>query len=421
MAELAVLTTGGQVVVVQRLDGIDWGALTHAYGSAADVPSHLRALTSPDPSARERAYDELSAAVCHQGSRYEASAHVATFLIQLVADAGAPDRHVALELLAALAIGYDRWWLPGSFPVAEVRREVARKAALTVEELERELEEWVRAAPTASVRRSRAVDAALQDVAENRDGQRWGLEAYDAVRRGVAVYCDALGRGDREMRLWAAYLLGWFPEERPVSLPALVRRLEIEADPSVAATAAIATGLIAQAGGTSAWAALMRRLRSRRQVERWAAAIALARLNPAPGALVVKELYACMRHVESLLAHQVPYLEGDLASLAALTVAELAGDAGPERLDVLCGRLADWPAARPGDSIVRGLFKLAFPDGPVADQTPFVDLTDDQRKVVSALAAAPSVWTYADVRELVSEYGLPDSEEALRRYARHPA
>jgi hypothetical protein len=411
----------GQVLLVQRLDQIDWGALTHAYGSAADVPSHLRALTSPDPSMRERAYDQLSAAVCHQGSRYEASAHVATFLIQLVADAGAPDRHTALELLAALAIGYDRWWLPGSYPVAEVRRAAARKATLTVEELERELEEWVQAAPTASVRRCREVDAVLQDVAENRDGQRWGLEAYDAVRRGVAVYRDALGSSDRQVRLWAAYLLGWFPEERPVSLPSLGRRLAIEADPSVAATAATATGLIARTSETSAWAALMRRLRSRRQVERWAAAIALARLNPAPGALVVKELYACVRHVESLLAHQIPYLEGDLASLAALTVTELAGDAAPEALDVLCGRLLDWPAQRPADSIVHSLFKLAFPDGPVADQSAFVDLTDDQRKVVSALAAAPTVWTYADVRELVNEHGLPDGEEALRRYARHPA
>lgn len=407
----------GRVLLVRCLDKVEWGALTHAYGSAADVPDRLRALVSADPLARKRAYEELDAAVCHQGSRYEASAHVAAFLVQLVADPEAPDRRAALEFLAALAIGYDRWWLPGSYPVAEIRREVARKATLTVEELQRELEEWVEAAPTESLRRSRAIDAKLQDVVENRDGQRWGLEAYDAVRHGVAVYCDALGSPDRDVRLWAAYLLGWFPEEHSVGLASLVRRLQIETDPSVAATIAIATGLIVQAGETSAWSALMRRLRARHQVERWAGAIALARLTPSADATVVKELYACVRHVESLLAHQVPYLEGDLASLAALTLAELTGDAAPERLDVLAGRLSDWPATRPADSIVHSLLKIAFPDGPVPDQTPFANLTGDQRRVVLALAEAPNAWTYEDVRELVSDHGLPNGYEALRRYA----
>ncbi len=33
---------------MQRLDSVDWGRLTHAYGGAADVPGLIRALSSND-------------------------------------------------------------------------------------------------------------------------------------------------------------------------------------------------------------------------------------------------------------------------------------------------------------------------------------------------------------------------------------
>jgi hypothetical protein len=106
-----------------------------------------------------------------------------------------------------------------SYPVADVRSDVERKAKLTAEELERDLNDWVAAAPTERIRTSRAADAESRELTEERDAQRWALEAYDAVLRGVGVCCDALGSDDPEVRLWAAYLLGWFPKnEAPACL-----------------------------------------------------------------------------------------------------------------------------------------------------------------------------------------------------------
>ena len=32
--------------MMSQLDDIDWSALSHAYGSADDIPAHLRALSS---------------------------------------------------------------------------------------------------------------------------------------------------------------------------------------------------------------------------------------------------------------------------------------------------------------------------------------------------------------------------------------
>jgi hypothetical protein len=316
---------------------VDWGLLTHAYGSAEDIPDQLRALASADPSTRARAYEELDSRVCHQGSRFEASEHVAPFLVDLGGDPTTPDRPGVLRLLAALAIGFDRWWLPATYPVAEVRRDVGGKAGLTVEGLQRELDDWVAGAPTGRIRAARAADAETREVTEERDAEKWALAAYDAVRRGVGVYREALDCGDPQVRLWAAYLLGWFPEERVASLPPLVRRLEVEPDPSVAATTAIATGLVAPAADAATWRALMGRLRAQQQVERWAAAIALARMDQLPDRGVVEALYRCVRHAEPLV-HSVPYLEGDLPGLAALALADLEAAAAPERLDVLAGR-----------------------------------------------------------------------------------
>lgn len=400
-------------------DCVNWAGLTHAYGSAADIPDHLLALTSMDSVVRREAYQALEGAVCHQGSRYEASAYVARFLVQLLTEARVPDRPVVLRLLATLAIGYDRWWLPRTYPVDAVRREIERHARLTVPELKAELAHWAEAAPTDRLRRSRRLDAKFQDVEENRDNQRWGLEAYDAVRGGVPVYGDILTAGDRDVRLWAAYLLSWFPEEQAVSLPALIPRLDAEADSSVVATLAIAIGLLAPVGDPSAWSALHRHLRSPEHVVRWAAAIGLSRLDPSVNVNAVEELYACVRHAPSLLTHRVPYLEGDLGGLGALMLAEL-GDTAPDRLKVLVERLADWPAGRPADSLVKSLLKIAFPDGP-ADKVRFADLTEDQRAVVMGLTSWPAIWTYANVSLLMAEYGLPNSYGELQYWTRDTA
>jgi HEAT repeat protein len=402
---------------VNALDEVDWQALTHAYGSAGDLPRHLRALTSPDTLARDQAYEALYSSVCHQTSAWEASAQVAAVLIELAGDPATPDRHRILEFLAALAIGHDRWLLPGSFPVAKERRDVARKASLTAAELERELQQWVDDAPTDRLRRSRAITVEFQDPVVDRDGQRWALDAYDSVRRGVPVYRDASDSEDRKVRLWAAYLLGWFPEEQAGSLPHLVRRVEVDPDSSVAATAAIAIGLIAPAAEVAPWQRLRRWLGDEESLKRWAGAIALARQTASPDFSVVRALYDCVGGADRL-PHDVPYLDGDLASLAALTLAKLQAEAAPERLEVLAGRLASWSAERWPDAIVQALLQIAFPDGPIPDQTRFSQLTAEQRAVVRALTGAPDVWKYRDVRELVGGYNLPEERERLRRWAR---
>ncbi len=85
------------------LDGladIPWGQLTHAYGSAADVPELLLRLARGD----EDALSEFYANIWHQGTVYEASPYVVPFLVELL-EAPDANRNSVLMLLQALATG----------------------------------------------------------------------------------------------------------------------------------------------------------------------------------------------------------------------------------------------------------------------------------------------------------------------------
>lgn len=83
------------------LDDVQWHTLTHAYGTAEDVPALIRALYEGEEAAEE-AVHELFGNIHHQGSVYEASAPAVPFLAHAVRHA--PDQRAdVLMLLATLA------------------------------------------------------------------------------------------------------------------------------------------------------------------------------------------------------------------------------------------------------------------------------------------------------------------------------
>ncbi|GLW58219.1 HEAT repeat domain-containing protein [Kitasatospora phosalacinea] len=103
-------------------EAVDWAALRHHYGSAADLPELLRACAGDDPEAAEDAVSELSNSFFHDGGRICSAAPAALpFVLRMAADAGlAPDvRDQLLELVGGLAAdaprggpGVDPGWWP---------------------------------------------------------------------------------------------------------------------------------------------------------------------------------------------------------------------------------------------------------------------------------------------------------------------
>jgi hypothetical protein len=90
----------------RTLDDVPWAELTHAYGSAADIPEHFRLLTSPDRQIRDGVFENFYGNIFHQGSVYPATVAAIPFLIEAAAHPRMPDRVRILVLLAHLAVGY---------------------------------------------------------------------------------------------------------------------------------------------------------------------------------------------------------------------------------------------------------------------------------------------------------------------------
>lgn len=114
------------------LDQIPWKELTHAYGTAEDVPDLLRQLssTTPDGDFQDSPLGCLYGNIWHQGTVYEATPHAVPFLLRLAADTKTPDRVGILNLLALIASGSSYRDVHGDF-LQDANFETQRKRELT--------------------------------------------------------------------------------------------------------------------------------------------------------------------------------------------------------------------------------------------------------------------------------------------------
>jgi hypothetical protein len=271
----------------------NWVSLSDAYGSADELPSLLRSLMESDSHLRKQAYEDLVSRIVHQGvSRFEASAHAVPYLVSMASLPDMPERPRLLDLLANIAIGDMSSWLDGS--LAQLRTTVAREAALSREELQLELETWVLSAETDELRKRRADNVRSVDVEFLRDARKWDLQAYDAVKESIPEYVQLLRSSDPDVCMWAAYVLGWFPEERSAITSELLERAKSEGDERIVTTICMAIGLLGDPGLSRRF--LLEKLRSPSRGERWGSAVALALIDPDPAAIVVEELAACTVH-----------------------------------------------------------------------------------------------------------------------------
>lgn len=83
---------------------IDWAALSHACGSAEDVPQILLGFVSDDSGERERALDTFYARVHHQGDVYESTVACLPFLFEVALAPGLPDRASVIWLIGSIAV-----------------------------------------------------------------------------------------------------------------------------------------------------------------------------------------------------------------------------------------------------------------------------------------------------------------------------
>jgi hypothetical protein len=348
--------------VRERLDQVPWSRLSHAYGSAQDVPDQLTALRSADADRRADALRSLYGSIFHQGTVFEATAHAVPFLLDLVADPATPGRADLLGLLGRLAVGDDEQWLPEQRPAA------AGVAAEVV------------------------------------------LDTYAAVRAGVPLLGELLGDADPAVRTGAAYLLAWFPDDAARTLPALAVLAQRDDHAPAVAAALLAIGLL---GGQPDPAALT----DTRRLVRWGAAVALARTD-GPGAdpRVADELLSWAGGAVAV-DRRMPFLDGDLGGYAAMALRQIGVWHADALFDALLGRVGRVAGADVMPVLGEAL-SVAFPHGATAAGTTAADLDERQLRLVTALAESPTIWwvdglSSATVGMLLHAYGLPTDSTAM--------
>ena len=93
--------------MTRRPDQIDWSALSHAYGSAEDIPEAIEALA--DPERVEFAVDSFYDALLHQQSIYSATGPAVVAAARMIVEGRCADPEDAGEMLLHFAQLTDHW------------------------------------------------------------------------------------------------------------------------------------------------------------------------------------------------------------------------------------------------------------------------------------------------------------------------
>ncbi len=328
----------------------------------------------------------------------------------MAVDPATQARPEIVYLLAALAIGYAEEQLPHGFDVMARRAELERVRATDPEQMRREFDQWVEAAPDEGERRVRSMQRTTYDPAFVLRSLQEELDTYDAVRAEIPVLRALVRDEDPQVRAAVAYLMAWFPEEAAGSVAVLDELLGVETVSGVTATAIVAAGLLS----AGELVPLLREHLGRSDpLLRWAAAVALARLGVVERDVVAALAAACADPPED----GVGFFDGDSRAYAARTLA-LLGDRLPE--DAVEGVLrglqqSSESAAFP---MTTTALRLTFPDGVLRPLPAFEELTELQRRAVRALADLDAAtWCWADFIEIVRGWNLPATRAECRAYA----
>jgi hypothetical protein len=202
--------TRREAPVLEGLDTIGWECLTHAYGSAADVPELLRDLASDDEDRQYIAADTFYTNLWHQGAVAETAAYAVPFLVRLIqAPTTRPRiRHMLVDLLALFSVGE-----ANTRAYAQYMAEEGRATPEFEEKVDRRLRE----------------DRA----------------AHEAVGAEIPFLLKLLHDQDTELAAIAAHALSCFPERATQLAPELRASLDQELAVTVKASCILSLGVLA--------------------------------------------------------------------------------------------------------------------------------------------------------------------------------
>jgi len=367
--------------MLERLEEMDWGALDDAYGPAVKAPARIRALASSDKTKRDKALDELSYTIYHQGTIYAASVEAVPFLLEIVASSDVSDRTPTLQLLQLISTGT-------SYHEVHSSLFLNREQSKTAEWQERVREE-----------------------------KTWVARIHETLNAAVPVVAVVLQGGSVEERLAAVSLLATL-QDNPAVIDAL-RATALDPNANLGAAAISALG-----GRDDAPIQLIEECFERSTNE-------LVRTVAAMNVLYHRSQDAPATAVECLLNHlRTPQVEvrrayealpdaglflGDLGKALACAPRPAAESAFPLLYEEV--KRSPYPL---NDSETFGVLMLAVMLNPPVDRAwSKVTLTKEQRLAIRLVA--DRVWriergrttTYVNLVHLLESVGLPGKREEI--------
>lgn len=393
--------------MLDSLDDIKWAKLTHAYGSAADVPDLIRQLLSEDGETLEETFEGLFSNIWHQGTVYEASAYAVPFLIELTQAETVLMRDGILSLLSCIASGRSYYDVHTRTP--EERAKPHMQAKINEE-------------------------------------KRYEHAAHEAVRKGIPVYLQLLQNTQPTIRTMASEVLSKFPEDGEQIIPAMRAAIQAEAEATVKADLLTHLGTLL-AGNSSlpqaeidACNQLLGDLLGTQNppLVRLSAAVTRAhhaKANTPPevidilvdalvneatykttgGLTAFSPVHSTRDVLEKLgTVHGLPTLSRVIATTPNT---QTAHECGHDLLGLVFQdvNLRNWSTATQLKNGVRHIeYWHMFRPAPTI--SPRSSLTAQQQQALKAIAESDAFW--GTVSNLLSVFGLPTEREALRQFLR---
>ncbi len=381
--------------MLEGLDKIEWDKLTHAYGSAEDVPELIRDLADPDEETREEAQHQLYGNLWHQGTVYQATQYAVPFLVELIDAPEVLDKDWILDYLSHLAEGHSYLDVHGPLMQESFGQDTSTEEFQT--ELQEELS-WVKA-------------------------------AHDVVYKYVNNYYRLLDdkNSEQPVRLAVLSLLGVFPEHWGAIVPRVRPYVADDADPVIRANSLKLYGMITPVKNQAIIDEITPFLsEDYDRLTRFSAAKSLAWIArediPAPALDILAE---ALVSDDDFIQHYQDNTNQDS------TPADAAGNAfGYVGLDAAEPHIANMIETlrtmnwMKGGSLVATILYLLFGEGKLPTNATVDDLTPLQHQFFKTLAEEEYLGTFKDghltthvnMVELTRYYGAPDSQEKLLKF-----
>lgn len=406
----------------EKLDQIEWASLEHAYGSAEDVPQLIRDLASDDPTVRDEAFYAAYGNIFHQGTRYQATAPAVPFLLEILDQPDYAAHDELLYLLAHLVMGYGEAYMPFGFAdaIAAMREDLAELQARTPEQ--------------------RAEEDGDAEWGSDEEWLGWIVAITDEARQGVPRFIQLLGEGRERVRVAAAFMLSWLPEEAEMFAPALWEAANNDRSDTVRANALIALALALDDDAFAEYVPeVLGMLSDGEPIVQFAAAVALGTRAPddSPDAVTQILLDAVARagaeeeedadaddveegdeEARGEPSWMIPWFDGEIGAYASAVLAVACAD-DPERV------VHAVAAALPGMHTMQAanaagtVLQLIFPEG--WDEDAANELEPLQREFLGVLAEVRSPWflgdaTYGNFSLMLTDFGLPGTQDDMRAF-----